>query len=67
MILTNHTRSCVCVGIKNRMNFIFLFAVTILNSKTNRSSILPAFYMGVKLGLKYGWRNINYGYLRTEC
>jgi len=45
--------NCVCVRFKDRLNFIFLFAVTNLNSETNRSLILPGFYMGVKLGLSY--------------
>ena len=56
MLLTN--QNCVGVGFKGRLNFVFLFAVTILNSETNRSLFLPGFYMDVKLGLSHGRRNI---------
>jgi len=57
MLLIN--QNYVGVGFKKRLNFIFLFAVKILNSETNRSLGFPVFSKDVKLGLSHGRRNIS--------
>jgi len=41
MLLTN--QNSVGVGFKKRLNFVFLFALTILNNETNMSLFLPVF------------------------